>query len=192
MLRPPLILPHTNLRAGQMFINTLLHRIHQLFPKIERLRPDLLLKVKWEQICLNLDFWLTFWQYFCFLSKYFLKFYPFFSSLSPSLVCFGPCMKLSGALLLPAWNSFSRGPEVSLDFRGAERHQPVTFPLVLPPGRYLKRSVQVHSIRCWAFADNCWWVLVDGCEKQKVRVDMHWAVRVLGLTCGMSCTTLGS
>lgn len=113
MLRPPLILPHTNLRAGQMFINTLLHCIHQLFPKIERLRPDLLLKVKWEQICLNLDFWLTFWQYFCFLSKYFLKFYPFFSSLSPSLVCFGPCMKLSGALLLPAWNSFSRGPEVS-------------------------------------------------------------------------------
>lgn len=56
VLRLLLILLHINLRAGQMFINTLLHCVHQLLPRIERLRPDLMLKVKQEQIWPDLGF----------------------------------------------------------------------------------------------------------------------------------------
>lgn len=46
--------------------------------------------------------------------------------------------------------------DVYFDFSGAELHQPVTCPLLLSPGRYLRSGgAGWEHLRCWAPADGC-------------------------------------
>lgn len=176
-LRPPLILPYINLRAGQMFINTLLHCVHQLLPRIERLRPDLTLKVKQEQIWINLGFWSTFWQY---LGFFFIK------------MLFKPLTSLF-FLLSVLWTTYETQqypPPSSTEFSG---------PLVL---MFISISVELNYISLWpalcfsllegisgaavlgespgpphSVPGSCWWVLGYGCEEQQVWMDLHQTAR---------------
>ncbi|KAM4659445.1 uncharacterized protein AAGF69_008211 isoform 2-T4 [Amazona ochrocephala] len=77
--------------------------------------------------------------------------------LSVITMFFRPRMKLSSITLSPTLSSvaFQLHPDVWLDFSGAELNQPVTCPLLLPPGRILgcchssfkaKQSMAVHNL----------------------------------------------
>lgn len=158
VLRPPLILLHINLRSGQMFINTLFRCVHQLLPRIERLRPDLMLKVKQEQILPNLGFWLIFWQCLVFFYQ------NVFWILTLSVSFFPKCP------LDPVWNSvvFPMSGVISVELNCISLW-PALCSLHLELG---ESPGPAHSV-----LSSCWWVLGDGCEEQQVWMDLHQAVR---------------
>lgn len=147
VLRPPLIFLHINLRAGQVFINTLLHCIHQLLPRIERLRPDLMLKVKQEQIWPNLGFGLIFWQWLGFFIKMFFRFWAPLSLSFPKL----PLDRVWNSVVFPILQ------DCLVWFQWSWITSACVLPSASSTWKVFKElgETQVQHIQCWAPADRC-------------------------------------